>query len=200
VTDTVIKAEVATTVGRFSGGRRRTAVRAEPDNTLLTAWQEAEPKLRRLVAAMGVRQCDVDDLLQDVYLAARQAESRPTDDEGCRRWLFRVAINRCHLEHRRKRRWQAVWERVHRVWTEYVGGHGIDTAGQSEEQNALRLALQRLPPELRNPIVLRYYGDLSSTDIGQIVGLPAATVRGRLSVARRRLADALREAGFGPEE
>ena len=77
-------------------------MRAEPDDTLphdtlLTAWQEAEPKLRRLVAAMGVGRGDVDDLLQNVYLAARQAESLPMDHEACRRWLFRVAINRCHL-------------------------------------------------------------------------------------------------------
>ena len=64
----------------------------------------------------------------------------------------------------------------------------------------MRLALRRLPPELRNPIVLRYYGDLSSTDIGHILGLPAATVRGQLSVARRRLAEALRAAGFGCAE
>ncbi|HEV3339579.1 MAG TPA: sigma-70 family RNA polymerase sigma factor [Pirellulales bacterium] len=175
-------------------------MRAEPDDTLLTAWQETEPKLRRLVAAMGVGQGDADDLLQNVYLAASQAASGPMDDEGRRRWLFRIAINRCRLEQRRKRRWQTVWERVHRVWTEYVGGRGVDTAAESEEHGALRLAVQRLPPELRNPIVLRYYCDLNSTEIGQVLGLPAATVRGQLSIARRRLADALREAGFGPVE
>jgi RNA polymerase sigma-70 factor (ECF subfamily) len=199
VTDTVIKAEVTAAVGRFSGGRRRQAVRAQPDDGLLAAWQEAEPRLRRLVVAMGVGHGDVDDLLQNVYLAARQSGAAPTDDEGRRRWLFRVAINRCRLEHRRKRRWQAVWERIQRVWTEYAGGR-IDTAAESEEQAALRLALQRLPPEQRNLIVLRYYCDLSSTDIGQILDLPAATVRGQLSVARRRLAEALREGGFGLDE
>lgn len=174
-------------------------MRAEPDDTLLAAWQEAEPRLRRLVAAMGLGRADADDLLQNVYLAARQAVA-PSDIEGCRRWLFRIAINRCRLEHRRKRRWQAVWESVHRVWVEYVGRSGIDTAAEGEEQRALKIALRRLPADLRNLVVLRYYCDLNSTDIGQILGLPAATVRGQLSLARRRLALALREAGFGPDE
>jgi RNA polymerase sigma-70 factor (ECF subfamily) len=133
-------------------------------------------------------------------VAAQQCRSLPGDVEGCRRWLFRVAINRCHLEHRRKQRWQAVWERLHRVWAEFVSSNAADAAVGNEEQDALRLALRRLPTELRHPIVLRYYCDLNSTDIGQILGVPAATVRGHLSAARRRLAEALREAGFCPNE
>ncbi|HVA47452.1 MAG TPA: sigma-70 family RNA polymerase sigma factor [Pirellulales bacterium] len=177
--------------GRPTGRRRRDAVRAEPDDTLLIAWQEAEPKLRRLIAAMGVARTEVDDVLQNVYLAAHQAKSLPCGQEDCRRWLFRVAINRCRLQHRRRRSWLNVWEKLQAVWTELSRGNASQAAAENEEQRALRLALRRLPPELRNPIVLRYYCDLNSTDIGQILDLPPATVRGQLSAARRRLADAL---------
>lgn len=184
---------------RIAGRRRRCLVRSKPDESLLAAWNEAEPKLRRLIAALGVQRTEIDDVLQNVYLAASESKSLPSDDEDCRRWLFRVAINRCRLEHRRKRRWLNVWEKLCRAWTEYLGASGLDAAAGSEEQRALRRALRRLPAELRNPIVLRYYCDLNSTDIGQILGLPAPTVRGHLSAARRQLADDLRDAGFHPD-
>jgi RNA polymerase sigma-70 factor (ECF subfamily) len=196
VTTPGVQKEVASSLRRISGERRRYAVRAEPDDTLLTAWQEAEPKLRRVAAAMGVGRQQVDDVLQDVYLAAHQSRPPPGDEESCRRWLFRVAINRCRLEHRRRKRWWAAWEKLHRVWTECLGGAGIEAAADGEEQMALRRALRRLSPELRNPIVLRYYCDLNSTEIGQVLDLPAATVRGQLRAGRTRLAEALRAAGF----
>jgi RNA polymerase sigma factor (sigma-70 family) len=175
-------------------------VRAEPDDILLAAWQEVEPKLRRLIASMGIARTEIDDVLQNVYLAAHQTMPVPAAEEDCRRWLFRVTINRCRLEHRRKRRWQTTWENLRRRWTDYLAGSQTDQSTGSEEQRALRRALRQLPDELRNPIVLRYYCDLNSTDIGQILGMPAATVRGHLSSARRQLADALRIAGFHPDE
>jgi RNA polymerase sigma factor (sigma-70 family) len=191
--------QVVATQFRRNPGRRPEAMRAEPDDTLLAAWQKVEPKLRRLLAAMGTARSQIDDVLQDVYLAAHQS-APPDDEDGCRRWLFRVAINRCRLEHRRRRRWLVVWEKLHQAWTEYSRCDETDQAAGREECAAVRRALARLPPELRNPIVLRYYCDLNSTDIGQILDVPAATVRGQLSAARQRMADALREAGFKPNE
>jgi len=85
-------------------------VPAETNPTLLAVWLDAEEELRRMVLALGVGSGRVDDVLQDVYLAASEAEEREWDDGGQRRWLFRVTINRCRLEHRRRRTWLGVWE------------------------------------------------------------------------------------------
>lgn len=48
-------------------------------------------------------------------------------------------------------------------------------------------ALGKLPPGLRSAIVLAYYADLNSREIGYALGVPSATVRFRLAQARRRL-------------
>lgn len=48
-------------------------------------------------------------------------------------------------------------------------------------------ALDQLPPDLRAAIVLRYYAELNSSEIGNVLGVPSATVRFRLARARRRL-------------
>lgn len=52
-------------------------------------------------------------------------------------------------------------------------------------------AIATLPPPLRAAVVLHYYADLSSNEIGRVLRIPAATVRFRLAKARRRLLDAL---------
>jgi len=51
----------------------------------------------------------------------------------------------------------------------------------------ISVALGTLPEWLRLPIVLHYYAGLSSVEIGRVLGAPAATIRFRLSVARRQL-------------
>ena len=43
--------------------------------------------------------------------------------------------------------------------------------------------LDRLNPDLRMPVCVKYYQGLTSTEIGRIMGIPPATVRTRLRVA-----------------
>lgn len=48
-------------------------------------------------------------------------------------------------------------------------------------------ALSQLPRHLRAVIVLHYYAELSSSEIGDVLGIPSPTVRFRLARARQRL-------------
>lgn len=48
-------------------------------------------------------------------------------------------------------------------------------------------ALAKLPPALRAVVVLHYYADLSSSEIGGVLRIPSATVRFRLAIARKKL-------------
>jgi len=48
-------------------------------------------------------------------------------------------------------------------------------------------AIAALPPQLRAAIVLHYYADLTSREIGCALRIPAATVRFRLAKARKQL-------------
>ena len=55
------------------------------------------------------------------------------------------------------------------------------------DREALMQALEDLPPELREMVVLREMEDLTYKEIAQVVNLPIGTVMSRLSRARRRL-------------
>lgn len=57
----------------------------------------------------------------------------------------------------------------------------------------LQSALGELSPVQRTAVVLHYYAGLNSSEIGGITGVPSATVRFRLAMAKRRLRGLLEE-------
>lgn len=63
---------------------------------------------------------------------------------------------------------------------------------------ALDEAIDRLRPEYRQVVILRYQEDLDYADIADVVGLPLGTVKTFLHRARRALAEDLRLAGWAP--
>lgn len=164
---------------------------------LPAVWAACQTELARLVAALGVPRDTVEDVLQDVYVAVLQKPPPVVDLESLRRWLFRLAINRANLEHRRRGRWRAklaAWAQRLRPapWASAAAPVAV------EEQELVRRALDKLDPTDRSVLVLRYYADQNSRQIAEILEIPDSTVRSRLQVARQRLADVLKRAGVKP--
>jgi len=76
-------------------------------------------------------------------------------------------------------------------------GDGEDVASGLEREDARRLvrqALERLPEEFREVIVLRELEELSYQEIAKIAQIPLGTVMSRLSRARKLLSQALQQA------
>jgi len=76
-----------------------------------------------------------------------------------------------------------------------------DTADQvaaAEELEIVRRTMAQLDPSLLEILVLRYFADLDATQIGEIQGLNASTVRSRLRQARLILARKLSQRGMEP--
>jgi RNA polymerase sigma-70 factor (ECF subfamily) len=70
----------------------------------------------------------------------------------------------------------------------------------AEERELVRRAVERLPPEQRSVLVLRYFEHYDARQIGEILGMPHATVRSHLHRARQALARTLIEAGIESDE
>jgi RNA polymerase sigma-70 factor (ECF subfamily) len=49
--------------------------------------------------------------------------------------------------------------------------------------------MSELPEDLRTALVLQVMGRLSSTQIGEALGVPAGTVRYRIAMARKRMVE-----------
>jgi RNA polymerase sigma-70 factor, ECF subfamily len=157
--------------------------------------------LARLLRAMGTPTAKVDDLLQDVYLSAWQKQPPGLTPGELRRWLMRVALNRCNLEHRVQGRWQRLWRR----WAGQAqpgGNHSaadstvLDAASRQEDKELVRRALGRLQPQVRTILVLRYFAEFDSKEIAKILEMPDSTVRSHLRAGRQQLALELKRAGY----
>ncbi|HUE74523.1 MAG TPA: sigma-70 family RNA polymerase sigma factor [Pirellulaceae bacterium] len=174
----------------LAGGSAAGARGLSPFRRLLAAvWTEQAQPLAALALGLGLKRDQAADALQDVFVMAIDKPPAITDAAELKRWLFRVTVNRCHLEHRRKGRWRRLWSTLAGAWR----GDAVNAAAvlKSELKGEVDQALSKLEADDRALVVMRYFSDLNSREIAEIVGIPEATVRGRLRAARRKLAKEL---------
>jgi RNA polymerase sigma-70 factor (ECF subfamily) len=152
--------------------------------------------LKKVIAGMGLRATDAEDVLQVVSVKCLDHPSAFAERSQCRRWLIRVTMNECVTEHRRRKRFR----RPAAGMAEHGRGPAANDPAQdavsSEQRDAVQGALRDLADELLQPLVLRYFCDQSSAEIGEILSLPASTVRSTLCKGRMALAKALTKRGI----
>ena len=153
-------------------------------------WPQCEERLAKLAIGLGLRGEQAADVLQDVYVTAVQKPPAIDDEAELVRWLFRVTVNRCQLEHRRRGRWRRLWSSLAGAWkSEGTSAAALAVNGELKQQVADALA--SLTSADRELVAMRYFSNLNSREIAAIVGIPEATIRGRLRSARRKLSDLL---------
>jgi RNA polymerase sigma factor (sigma-70 family) len=130
---------------------------------------------------------EAEDVVQDACVRAMRFFSSLRDDDA-RAWLFAIVRN-------------AWYSRVSRRANVATGSplndrqdHWPDNALDPEERllqqhtvALVRAALERLPADFREVIVLREIEGLSYKEIAAVVGVPIGTVMSRLARARERL-------------
>jgi len=65
-----------------------------------------------------------------------------------------------------------------------------------ESDRAIRRAIEQLPESAKDLVVLRYYDGLSYEQISSVLGISKASINGRLTRAKRKMADYLKRNGF----
>ena len=141
--------------------------------------------LRRLATHL-VHDRDAEDLTQDTWSAALQ--SPPGSDRPAEPWLATVLRNVA------RRRWRA--ERLHERARPDLEATATPVASPQElleraqVQRALAEAVVELEEPYRSALLLRYYEGRTAADIARELGVPAGTVRWRLSEGIRAPAPA----------
>ena len=155
-------------------------------------------RLRRLVVGMGLSAEDGDDILQDVYLEVIKRPPNACNDHQAQQWLMRVAVNRCILEFRRRKRHRRAEKKILEKWAD-VEQRSCGPERQAihtEEMKAMMECLDEMNESIRVPLVMKYYGGFDSNEIGEILELEPGTVRKRLYDGRIVLAKALLKKGI----
>lgn len=130
---------------------------------------------------------DAEDLVQEAYLRAVRSFHTLRGSES-RAWMLAIVRNTCYSWLGRGR-----LNPVRDASAEEIDRFEADTPSPEEillrkvDAQAVRDALERLPPHLREVIVLREFEQLPYKDIAVIAGVPTGTVMSRLFRARKQL-------------
>jgi RNA polymerase sigma-70 factor (ECF subfamily) len=136
-------------------------------------------------------QAEAEDLVQETYLRALPAIDRLRPDSNIKSWLFRILRN-VWLNQLRKLRTdpQIVYiDADGSAADEPIDSrkHSYDAYVSKLETNQVRAAIEQLPTEFREIILLREFEELSYQEIAELLDCPAGTVMSRLARARSRL-------------
>ncbi len=136
------------------------------------------------------------DLMQEVFLRAWQHLDKLSSlpEDGQRGWLFTVARNLSVDAARHQRTTDGTQRAVESDPSARPLAAGVPASTAviaAERASVVAAAIAQLPVQQRVTLTMAAAGEMNSAEIGAALGVPAGTVRYRLSLARRALADTL---------
>jgi len=132
------------------------------------------------------------DLMQDVFLRVWQHLEKLMDmpDDGQRAWIFTVARN-LSVDARRHQHTQAGAGQALAYEPARPQQPASAAVIAAERVAVVGEAIRRLPETQRITLTMAAAGGMNSAELAAALGVPAGTVRYRLSLARRAIAEAL---------
>ncbi|PZE76115.1 RNA polymerase subunit sigma-70 [Curtobacterium sp. MCBD17_013] len=141
------------------------------------------PLLRAVAFRALGRTDEVDDVVQDAFVAAWRQLPTMTDPSAIRAWLLRVVARRAADRHRASRPHGELDDDV--AAEEHATPHRIVEARSATE--AMAAVLADLPERQQRCWLLKEVVGESYEEIAEDLGVPVSTVRGLLSRARRTM-------------
>ena len=126
------------------------------------------------------------DAVQDGFVKAWQALDRFRDGAAFRPWLLRIVVNTARNRRRSAWRFEAMRVRAGAAPVAPVESAEASAVSHAEQETLLG-ALRRLPERDRAVVGCRYLLELSEQETAAVLGVPAGTVKSRLSRALVRL-------------
>ena len=135
-----------------------------------------------------------EDIVQETFLRCLKHSHQYLKIEQVSTWLYTIAGNLAKTELRRRKRWHWIpigpsEDDVPSIFYEPVAkerlpGEQTDT---TQVQGAVVEAIQKLPEEFREAVLLRDLNGLSYEEISKVINCPVGTVKSRVNRGRIRL-------------
>lgn len=139
------------------------------------------PHLRRYARTLVANPDEADDLVQECLERALSRASQWDPSKGIRSWLFGIMHNNFVSSIRKRKRHSELQRRYpveDRIYANYEDHCELDR---------VHLAVNNLPPDQRDVILLVAVSGLSYEETSEALSIPVGTVRSRLSRAREGL-------------
>ncbi len=145
------------------------------------------------VYSLGGDRTVAEDVTQQIFLKLFTAIRQFRGESEFTTWLYRLVVNAC-LDERRRRRRLLPWETTQTK----VAMNNVSERKPQERQyarleiaEAVRGAIGELKPKFRLPILLKYVEGLSYEEIAEVMGCSKGTVASRLNRGHSQLAKRL---------
>src|SRR6266545_269263 len=139
----------------------------------------------------GVRDRDLDDALQEVFVVVHQRLSSFRGDARMTTWLYSICLRVAYAQRRRGHlRRELSVDQVHDTIDE-DGTSPEDELAVRERSRVLEALLDELDLEKRALLAMFEIDELPCEEIASILGLPLGTVYSRLHAARKAFAKAV---------
>ena len=142
------------------------------------------------VYSFGGDEAAASDVSQQIFLKLMTAIGQFRGDSAFTTWLYRLVVNAC-IDEQRKRRWFL-------PFGDSVPVSKIEDRRPQEKRyarlevsEAVQAAIKELTPKLRMPILLKYVEGLSYEEIAEVMGCSKGTIASRLNRGHRSLAKKL---------
>jgi len=152
-----------------------------------------EPLMRYLQRLVGPQ--IAEELFQQTWLSVLEHIERfdaASNAGAFKAWLFRIATNKANDHWRSGGRERAGREGLKLVTEQLApdAGHRLEA---TEMESRLQRALEQLPENQRQILLLRFYGDMKFVEIAEMLGCPLNTALGRVHKAIIKLRQLLKD-------
>ncbi|MCO6512378.1 MAG: sigma-70 family RNA polymerase sigma factor [Aridibacter famidurans] len=169
----------------------RLAVDRDPDafGEIVLRW---ERKIYALCYGILKREDEAKDAAQDTFIAAYSNLSRFRGEAKVSSWLHRIAVNQCLTRKRKEKTRSENFvddsdpEEL-KVFVAPLSESPSRISEQAERLAAVRTAVNSLPPELKEVVLLREFHDMTFQEISDRIEMPLSTVKSRMYTALKQL-------------
>lgn len=135
---------------------------------------------------------EAEDAAQEVFLRIYRQLRSYDPAHRFSTWVLAIASHYC-IDQLRKRRLTIVPIDSIVGWARSRQPQPDDLALDGEQRDQIQACLHKLPEKYRLALVLRYWYDLSYSEMAQVMELPENTVKTRLHRARQMMAHLIKE-------
>ena len=149
-------------------------------------YDETMQLLFKIAARIVIDEDAAEDLVHDSYIKAHSKQLVFPSMDDAKFWLIRVvknaSLNYAKRKVREKKAYQKALKEDAREQTS-----GETDLLRKEARIRMNAALEKLPKNLREVLILREYGDLNYKEIGTVLGITEGNVKVRMFRAREQL-------------
>lgn len=169
---------------------RTLAGETEAFGLLVRRWENA---IYGLSLRMLGRDEDARDVCQETFLAAFRNLRKFRGEAKFSSWIYRIALNACNSRLRRPegQRTRSLDDgsddRRSEQYADQIGEGAPESLHRDQLTRIVRRALNGLPAEMRQVIVMKEYEELTFAEIAEILEIPVSTVKSRLYTGLQQL-------------